>query len=508
MQDCMFHIPRNTARGIDRPALTRRSGAASGRSGFRPQPRAPQPAEAEQERGPEFLRLANAPSTHYPRQRGKTPAGSHAAGVAEVGTPRTMLEKLHVRKFKSLAEVSVEFPRMSVIFGPNAAGKSNLLDSIQTLSRIGTQRTLMDALGGHMIRGHPIEAFALPVDGIHGLLSESAAQFSIETDLTVSNGEDGGKNKFRYRIEVGIATNSGVLSNCGESLSALSKGNDPTGAPAIETEKDQLLVRRQSGGGRPRSEELRQNYAVLSDPRLGNPAHKYIERVRTELLDWRTYYLDPRLSMRTAIPPLDVRDIGVFGEHVSPFLYKLKAERRKHFDAIVRTVRSIIPGIETLDVDLDRRRGTLDLFVRQDGIDYSSRVVSEGTLRVPGLCAIAVNPWGGSLLAFEEPENGVHPRRLELIARLLVSLALDQGRQVVVTTHSPIFCDAVLKEGRSRSSEDVALFNVLRLGRETEIRRFETPGPLYDDPEIAEALTSEPEDGRFESLVLRGLVDE
>ena len=57
-----------------------------------------------------------------------------------------MLEKLTVRNFKSLADVSVEFPRLAVLYGPNAAGKSNLLDAIQALSRIGTQRTLADAL--------------------------------------------------------------------------------------------------------------------------------------------------------------------------------------------------------------------------------------------------------------------------------------------------------------------------------------------------------------------------
>lgn len=41
-----------------------------------------------------------------------------------------MLTKLTVRNFKSLADVTVEFPRLTVLFGPNAAGKSNLLDAI------------------------------------------------------------------------------------------------------------------------------------------------------------------------------------------------------------------------------------------------------------------------------------------------------------------------------------------------------------------------------------------
>jgi predicted ATPase len=211
--------------------------------------------------------------------------------------------------------------------------------------------------------------------------------------------------------------------------------------------------------------------------------------------------------MRQAQPPSDVRDIGVLGSDIAPFLYRLRAEEPKRFQAVARTVRSIIPNIESISVDLDKRRGTLDILVRQGNVDYSSRIVSEGTLRVLALCAITVNPWGGSLLAFEEPENGVHPRRLELIAQLLLSLALQQGRQVVVTTHSPLFCDAVLRAARSRSGE-VGLFNVKRDVHGTIVQPFDVTGPLFTDHEIASALNAGTEDGLFEALMLRGMLDE
>lgn len=424
-----------------------------------------------------------------------------------------MIQKLTVRGFKSLSNITMEFPRLTVLFGPNAAGKSNLLDAIQALSRIGTQRTLMDALEGRMIRGYPIEAFALPVGGIPELLSKSKARFSIGADLEIPDADGqrrNRKNRFRYQINVEIASRSGALSNCGEFLSALSIKGETKGVPAIEVEHEhgRLKIRRQSGGGRPRFEDLNQNYAILSDPRLGSPAHKYIERVRAELQDWQTYYLDPRVAMRHATPPLGVYDIGVFGEYIAAFLYRLKAEHRKHFDSVVRTVRSIIPGVEEFDIDLDNRRGILDINVRQNNVAYSSRVVSEGTLRVLALCAITANPWSSSLLAFEEPENGVHPRRIELIARMLMAMALEQERQVVVTTHSPLFCGAVLKEARVRSRDDIALYNVRRVGQETQIQRFDPSNRLFDSSDIVTNLSSKSEDGVFEGMVLRGWFDE
>lgn len=411
-----------------------------------------------------------------------------------------MLKRLAVRGFKSLRDVSVDFPRLAVLFGPNAAGKSNLLDAIQAISRIGTQRTLADALG-EPIRGYPIEAFLFPSAGLAELLASESARFSLEADLARD------RDTYRYRVEVEITPGSGALAISDEYLSALGKDGQPKGTAAVELLNQKLRVRRKSHPGKPRYEPIRQNYAIVSDPRLGAPEYRDIERARSELSEWRTYYLDPRVAMRAAQPPSDVRDIGVLGGDTAPFLYRLRAEHPKHFQAISRTLRSIVPSVEALTVDLDRRRGTLDILIRQGGVDYSSRIVSEGTLRVLALSAIAVNPWGGSLLAFEEPENGVHPRRLELIAQLLLSLAPEQGRQVVVTTHSPLFCDAVLKGARSRP-DDIGLFRVLRDGNATAVRSFDVTGPLFKDHEIAAALTTGTEDGLFESLMLRGMLDE
>ena len=98
-----------------------------------------------------------------------------------------MLQRLTVRNFKSFRHATMEFPRLAVLFGPNAVGKSNLLDAIQALSRIGTQRTLADALG-EPIRGYPFEMFKLPAGGIAELLTAPTAQFSLEADLAIHNG--------------------------------------------------------------------------------------------------------------------------------------------------------------------------------------------------------------------------------------------------------------------------------------------------------------------------------
>lgn len=410
-----------------------------------------------------------------------------------------MLERLHVRGFKSLADVQIDLPRLTILFGSNAAGKSNLLDAIQALSRVGTLRTLADALA-EPIRGYPIESFTFPKGGLAELHTVERSQFELDANLR----RDG--TSLRYRVAVAINPSSGALTVADEYLALLDRQGAPKGHPAIEQVDGKLRVRRKTESGKPTYEPLHLNYSLVSDPRRSAPLHATIEAARNELADWRTYYLDPRSAMRHAQPPSDVRDIGVLGGDIAPFLYRLRAERPKHFQAVVRTLRSIIPNVESLDVDLDKRRGTLDILVRQDGVDYSSRIASEGTLRVLALCCIAVNPWGGTLLAFEEPENGVHPRRIELIARLLQSLALEQERQVVVTTHSPLFCDAILRSAQGRESE-VRLYSVRRENMATAVAPLDLAAPLFRNAEITSALTNGSEDGLFESLIMRGLIE-
>lgn len=201
-----------------------------------------------------------------------------------------MLRRLLVSGFKSLADVTVEFPRLSVLFGPNSAGKSNLLHAIQALSRIATERTLTDALDGRTLRGYAFELFALPQGGVSKLLESSEAPFSTEADLTVHQGGNGRETRYRYGVGVGIGYRSGALANQSEYLSALSIDGEPKGRPAIEVTDGHLSVRRQSRGGRTRIERTGLNYAILSDARFASPAYSAMELTRNELRGWRAYY--------------------------------------------------------------------------------------------------------------------------------------------------------------------------------------------------------------------------
>lgn len=413
-----------------------------------------------------------------------------------------MITRVHVQGFKSLVDVEVELAPLTVLLGPNAVGKSNLLEALVLLSRVVTERTLAEAFDTPL-RGYPLEAFSLPEKGLPGLLAQDRASLSIEADVRPP-----GSDVLRYRVGVRIRPKTGALAVDDEFLARLKKDLTAKHKARIEKIGDHLVVRRRSEVGKPRNEDLGLNHTVASNLQFsGETRYPDFDRLRTELASWRMYFLDPRMAMRAPQPPKETIDIGTQGESIAPFLYRLKeGEHQSHFKAIGRALHAAIPPIEQLDVDLDPQRGTLDIQIHQNGRPYSSRVISEGTLRVLALCAIAGNPWPSGLIAFEEPENGVHPRRIEVVANLLASMVEARKTQVIVTTHSPTFIAAMTRLSRERPAS-VSLLRCTQEGHQTRLAAFDPQGPLFQDQQIRKVLTGTEDADLVEGALLRGWLD-
>lgn len=99
-----------------------------------------------------------------------------------------------------------------------------------------------------------------------------------------------------------------------------------------------------------------------------------------------------------------------------------------------------------------------------------------------------------ALLGFEEPENGVHPRRIRMIAEMLKTRTATGDTQLIVTTHSPTLLDLI---------PIASLFVCSKRGGRTVIEPFLT-AELFREKDIDRALD---EDGSISQRVLRGYFD-
>jgi predicted ATPase len=72
--------------------------------------------------------------------------------------------------------------------------------------------------------------------------------------------------------------------------------------------------------------------------------------------------------------------------------------------------------------------------------EQSAADLSDGTLRFLFLLAVLANPAPAPLIAIDEPETGLHPSMLPIVAEYARDAA--SRAQVILTTHSPDFLDA------------------------------------------------------------------
>src|SRR5207249_981442 len=150
--------------------------------------------------------------------------------------------------------------------------------------------------------------------------------------------------------------------------------------------------------------------SILSQP-LYPPHYPHLVAVRQEMARWFCFYFEPRERMRAASPVKEVRHIGLMGEELAAFLNTLKALDPPQFKAVEKSLRLVIPSMSGIEVDLNNL-GEVELQVREGSMPIPARVLSEGTLRILGLLALGGAKDPPALIGFEEPENGIHPRRI------------------------------------------------------------------------------------------------
>ena len=108
---------------------------------------------------------------------------------------------------------------------------------------------------------------------------------------------------------------------------------------------------------------------------------------------------------------------------------------------IMTHIQSFYPHV--LDIVSRLRDGTVQLQFHEEGLDHpiSSNRLSDGTLRYLCLLTVLCNPEPSSIICLEEPETGLHPDIICEMADLLIEAS--EHSQIIVTTHSEILVDSL-----------------------------------------------------------------
>lgn len=218
-----------------------------------------------------------------------------------------MIRRVKIENYKSLKQAEVPLRELTVVLGPNAAGKSNLFDALNLLARLVTSKNIKEAFEGH--RGLPLESVHYVKGSFADLLKQESHRLGFEVDVELSDAvvketenrirelrkgiEEQNEpvleksritERFlRYAVELEIQSQSGVMRVMNERLTALRKRDQAEKArnAFIENVGSKLSLRME-GQARPTMHEIGLDYTIASAS-LYAPHYPHLTAFREEL---------------------------------------------------------------------------------------------------------------------------------------------------------------------------------------------------------------------------------
>lgn len=333
-----------------------------------------------------------------------------------------MIEELEVKGFRSLRDARWRPGRLNVVIGPNGSGKSNLLrvlDLIQSAAEGSLSQEILN-LGGITQALWDGQAQELSWRLITSLTTPFTYTYAVKIQ------RDSWPNTYNLQEEA-LELNGGLLlTQNSRGVAILNEENIPT-----EIQKDRLQP----------------NQTLLSLTTTIGHSNAFF--VKFTLESWVIYHhlrVDQDADIRQAAIARVESHISPDGQNLVPVLHTLYTTNRDFRRSVDSAMSAafgqdyeelIFPPAADQKVQLRLRWKSLKT-------EQSAANLSDGTLRFLLLVAILANPEPGDLIAIDEPETGLHPSMLPIIAELAAEAS--QRTQVILTTHSPQFLDAFTGE--------------------------------------------------------------
>jgi predicted ATPase len=344
--------------------------------------------------------------------------------------------ELVIGGYRSLSCVRWQPERLNVLIGPNGSGKSNLLRALQTISTAasgglsklvqregGMERLVWDGRREDIMFGVKMS----PIDKHRDEVSESLTYQLDLQRLGLSSS---------YRIEHELLGNFYKFEQ--------NEANQPF--KLLErTPRNAVIFDAQHRGLTASEEELDEGESLLSVSGGPLSANPIIKAFRKGLAEWTVYedvHTNRDAEIRQAAVTRNETIVESHGQNLVSVLHTLYSTDRD-FKSEVNLAMKAAFGDEFEELVFppaaDQR---VQLRVRWKSLkrEQSAADLSDGTLRFLFLIAVLANPNPPSLIAIDEPESGLHPSMLPIIAEY--ARDASSRSQVILTTHSPEFLSA------------------------------------------------------------------
>jgi predicted ATPase len=341
-----------------------------------------------------------------------------------------MLKRVILNGFKSIKTMDIELRNLNVLIGANGAGKSNLVSFFKMLNEMmgGRLQTYIGDSG----RAQSLLHFGPKV----------TRQLEASLEFEMENGKD------TYTLCLRYESGRDTLFFAEETLSFLQTGYQSPKTVSLGSGHLETRISESAGAGEATTKVFRH---LLNHCRV-----------------YHFHDTSPTAPVRGYCYIGDTRWLRPDAGNLAALLYRLKNENNgSAYQPIVGTIRLIAPFFDDFDLEpAGPNKQEIILNWRQKGSEqvFGPHQLSDGTLRAICLVTLLLQPEDElpELVIVDEPELGLHPYALNVIAALFSKASYHT--QVLISTQSSTFLN-------NFDPEDVIVAN--REGLESKFARLD-----------------------------------
>jgi len=313
------------------------------------------------------------------------------------------LDYITIKGFKSIASVEkLKLGPINIIIGPNGSGKSNLVGVFSFL---------------HAIREGRLQEYTAKVGGAERILHfGSKSTKNIEFHLSFRDEVD------QYKLLLDVTENDQLY-------------------PHMET----VYYWNKQQYSQPYAESLLSQgmEAGVSNPDCARVAGY----VRQRLGSWRLYHFHDTSATSPMKKTADLNDnryLRPDGSNLAAFLYYLQEKHEAAYGLIRRAIQETAPFFDDFQLEpskLSPDKIRLEWRHKNSDAYFDVSSLSDGTLRYIALATLFLQPeaYRPSIILVDEPELGLHPQAINMLASLIKLAAVET--QVIVATQSSLLVD-------------------------------------------------------------------
>lgn len=327
-------------------------------------------------------------------------------------TQTNRIHRIELSGFKSIQHTNLQLGPLSVLIGANGAGKSNFLSAFKLLNALTEQN---------------LQTFVGRQGGASALLHYGPKR-TPGLSLHLAFHADAGENVYWAEF-VHVAPDTLIFAN--EAIAFHRIGKDPR-------------IPHSFGGGHRES--------LLSETiDAKGPATKNAQFIKYRLDRSRSYHFhdtSDTAAVKQYASVNDNRYLHGDAGNLAAFLLMLRSAHPGHYAQIRDTVRLVFPRFDDFVTEpsrLNMRQVLLTWRERGSDHEFGPHQLSDGTLRFICLATLLLQPFDHPNAPFtitlDEPELGLHPYAITILASLL--RGASERVQIVVSTQSASLLGAV-----------------------------------------------------------------